>query len=151
MFAQNVSMVDAKQGNYRKMDGSTVLIQFADPDKRFPRVRGEFVETHQFHCWDVTKSDPAWEQLKDHAFSVQHAQHLAQVLMNAWTNQHNVLVHCVAGLCRSGAVVEVLVSAFKYQEVHKNRIPNYMVTSLTFEALDNAGFFDRPDCPAFQR
>ena len=99
MFTQNISMVAAKNGDYRQMDGDTVLIQFADPDKRFPRVRGEFVETHQFHCWDVIDDDdPKWEQLKDNAFSVQQSQHLAQVLMNAWGNQHNVLVHCVATL-----------------------------------------------------
>ena len=144
-------MAQAMNGDFRQMPENTILIQFADPDKEFPRVPRGFTEIHQFKCWDVTDGDPKWDQLKDGAFTVEQANQLAHVLVNAWENEYNVLVHCVAGLCRSGAVVEILVSVFKYTAMHNNRIPNFRVRRMIEDALYNMGFFDREDCPAFIR
>lgn len=144
-------MAQAMNGDFRQMPENTILIQFADPDKVFPRVPRDFTEIHQFKCWDVTDSDPKWDQLKDGAFSADQAKQLAQILVNAWEQKQNVLVHCVAGLCRSGAVVEILVSVFKYTAMHSNRHPNYMVRRMIVDELFNLGFFDRTDCPAFAR
>ena len=144
-------MAQAMTGDFRQMPENTILIQFADPDKEFPRVPREFTEIHQFKCWDVTDTDPKWEQLKASAFSADQAKQLALILVHAWEQNQNVLVHCVAGLCRSGAVVEILVSAFKYTAMHNNRIPNFRIRRMLEAALCDIGFFDREDCPAFTR
>jgi protein tyrosine phosphatase len=54
------------------------------------------------------------------------AADIVNILAKAYSNNQNVLVHCNAGLCRSGAVTEI-GTVMGFTDLKKPRIPNSMV------------------------
>ena len=62
------------------------------------------------------------------------AQELAEVLRNAYSKGYNVVCHCYAGLCRSGAVVEAGVF-IGFNPPDKVRLPNDLVLKKLYKAL----------------
>jgi len=80
-----------------------MLIQIVDPGMEFPTPMHKFKETHQFQFLDVEEKDP----VDDEAMRCSHEQaaELVRLLQHALDNHMNVVVHCHAGVCRSGAVV----------------------------------------------
>jgi protein-tyrosine phosphatase len=67
--------------------------------------------------------------------SDEQAEEIAAILQEALENDHNVLVHCVVGQCRSGAVVEV-AELIGFDECFRYRLPNIRVKSKLMQALD---------------
>ena len=59
---------------------------------------------------------------------------LVKLLQHALDERMNVVVHCVAGMCRSGAVVEVGVM-MGFIDPDKLRIPNILVKHKMMRAL----------------
>jgi predicted protein tyrosine phosphatase len=58
--------------------------------------------------------------------SDEQAAEIVRLLQHALKKRMNVVVHCMAGLCRSGAVAEVgIMMGFK--DTEKTRIPNMRV------------------------
>lgn len=100
-----------------------MLIQIVDPDMEFPVPMHSFKETHQFKFLDLEQGDDAAEELK---VSDQQAQQLVELLQHAQLNRMNVVVHCVAGVCRSGAVCEVGVM-MGFDDCEGFRSPNLLV------------------------
>ena len=83
---------------------NTVLVRIGDYiDPYFPPIRGGYHSVHTF-CFDDTLTDGAV------SISEQHAKDIAGILKDCLTNNRDILVHCFAGICRSGAVVEWGVS-----------------------------------------
>ena len=58
--------------------------------------------------------------------SHEDAAKLVALLKHALDNKMNVVVHCFAGICRSGAVCEVGVM-MGFQDAERTRIPNLRV------------------------
>ena len=56
------------------------------------------------------------------------------LLKHALTNHMNVVVHCYAGICRSGAVAEVGVM-MGFQDCERSRIPNLRVKQKLMKQL----------------
>jgi predicted protein tyrosine phosphatase len=59
----------------------------------------------------------------------------------------NILVHCAAGISRSGAIVDAILQAFpEYEDRGKTRFPNGHVRSLMKRALGlvPSGFIEEP-------
>jgi Tat protein secretion system quality control protein TatD with DNase activity len=62
------------------------------------------------------------------------ADELVRLLRHALDNQMNVVVHCFAGICRSGAVCEVGVM-MGFQDTGRFRSPNLLVKHQMMKAL----------------
>jgi len=101
-WIQNVAMSDIKKGFHIDPGINAMLIQIVDPPGDFPTPKYAFRETHQFEFLDVEEKD----QVLDEAMRCSHEQaaELVRLLQHALEQRMNVIVHCVAGVCRSGAV-----------------------------------------------
>lgn len=107
---------------------NTVLIRIGDYiNPYFPQIQGGFHSVHTF-CFDDTLTDG------DESISEQHAKDIANVLKDCLTDDRDILVHCFAGICRSGAVVECGV-VLGFEDGGAHRQPNVLVKHKIFKAL----------------
>lgn len=119
-FIQNAALVDIPDAWHRDIAGNGVLIQIVDPDwETFPVPLVEFTEIHQFRFLDVEEGYP--EGIVD-----EQAEQIAAILKDSLSKGRNVIVHCHAGLCRSGAVVEAGVR-LGFEDTKRHRSPNRLV------------------------
>lgn len=122
-WIENVSLGDIPKGRHHNAGENSMLIQIVDPDMEFPTPLHKFKETHQFKFLDLEKDDDADEALK---VSDAQAEQLVDLLKHALDKRMNVVVHCVAGVCRSGAVCELgVMMGFNDTEVFRS--PNLLV------------------------
>lgn len=114
-FVENVSRDAIVMGIHSVFDyEKDLLIQITDPDSQFPVPLKKFKNVVQHTFWDSEEEDgPTHDQ----------AISLATQILMAWRNNQNILVHCQAGLCRSGAVAEAAIM-LGFKEVHTRRWPN---------------------------
>jgi hypothetical protein len=66
--------------------------------------------------------------------SPEQAAELVRLLQHALENRMNVVVHCYAGICRSGAVCEVGVM-MGFNDTERFRSPNLLVKHRMMKAL----------------
>ena len=109
----------------------SMLIQIADPATFFPTPKKEFKEIHQFEFLDAEDSDGFPDECK---ISDDQAKQIVGLLQHALDNSMNVLVHCHAGICRSGAVVEV-GSMMGFTPTDRYRQPNLRVKHKMMKVL----------------
>lgn len=123
-WIENVSLSDIKKGRHHDAGINSMLIQIVDPDVEFPTPQHQFKETHQFRFLDLEKSDDCindkWK-IQD-----EQAAELVRLLQHALENRMNVVVHCHAGVCRSGAVCEIGVM-LGFNDCEGFRSPNLLV------------------------
>lgn len=131
MFIQNVALNDVKNGFHRDAGSNSMLIQIVDPDMDFPLSKKVFKETYQFKFLDLEKDDPYKDELK---ITDDQAHQLVELLQKALKQNMNVIVHCVAGVCRSGAVAEVGIM-MGFQDTYLFRSPNLLVKHKMMKAL----------------
>jgi protein-tyrosine phosphatase len=111
------------------MGDNAMIIQIVDNDMDHPTPLYKFRESRKFKFLDIEEAD--------HPLSISdtEAEQLVAALRHALANRMNVLVHCVAGICRSGAVVEVgVMMGFNEPEVY--RMPNLLVKSKMMKVLE---------------
>jgi predicted protein tyrosine phosphatase len=98
----------------------TIVIQIVDPGSYFPQATA-FVSRIQVQ-FDDTEEDV------DSAIRPWQAELILSTLKAAKAHDLDVVVHCHAGLCRSGAVVEFALRHLDFQ-LHQNRErhPNQLV------------------------
>ena len=131
MWIQNVSMSDIKQGFHIDPGFNSMLIQIVDPAYEFPTPKYEFRELHQFEFFDAERDDNFPDECK---FTDEQAQELVRLLQHAQEQRMNVIVHCHAGVCRSGAVAEVGVM-LGFRDTESFRSPNLLVKHKMMKAL----------------
>jgi len=123
-WIQNVSLSDVKKGHHIDAGVNSMLIQIVDPDMDHPLPSYQFKEIHRFEFLDLEKNDDTindgWK-ITDY-----QAEALVNLLQRALENRMNVVVHCVAGVCRSGAVAEVGVM-MGFRDAEAFRSPNLLV------------------------
>ena len=126
MWIANFSMEQIKNGEHFDVSWQpTILIQIKDPDLETFVVSPQqdlFKEVHRFSFWDC--------ETEDIGLTDMDGNKIAEILKNAQKNNYNVMVHCHAGICRSGAVVEAgLLIGFKLPEdaFINYRVPNRLV------------------------
>lgn len=131
MWIENVALADVPAGRHHNAGENSMLIQIVDPDMEFPKPMHRFKETHQFKFLDLEKNDPHGEEFK---VTDAQAAELVRLLQHAMVNRMNVVVHCHAGVCRSGAVCEVGVM-MGFQDTEVFRSPNLMVKHKMMQVL----------------
>lgn len=125
MFIENCSKKDIIRGKHQDAGENSVLIQIKDPDWDYAVPYAKFKEVYQFSFSDV--KIPCQED-SAHAITDEQARQIAGILEHAKANDMNVIVHCVVGRCRSGAVVEAGIS-IGFSDPYKKRNPNLLVLS----------------------
>jgi predicted protein tyrosine phosphatase len=124
MWIQNVAAVDVKNGHHVAVRENSMLIQIMDPcSSWWPEPKHKFAQVHRFEFLDAEDKDGFDEDFK---ISDAQAQQLVGLLQHALDNNMDVVVHCMAGLCRSGAVCEVGVM-MGFQDTERFRSPNMRV------------------------
>ena len=131
MWIENVAAIDVKNGHHFDAGTNSMLIQIADPAGWFPTPRHSFKEIHRFEFLDAEDDDGFPEEAK---ISRDQARDIVLLLKRAVANRMNVVVHCTAGLCRSGAVCEIGV-ALGLADTGKFRLPNMRVKKLLLESI----------------
>ena len=123
MWIANCSLDDIKKGNHPPVNRDTLLIQICDTGTEFPIPTCNFVKTAQFNFLDTNNI------MDDGSIEKSDVTRLGNNLVYAWNHKLNVLVHCHAGICRSGAVVEAgkLMGFTAPVGGWNNRIPNTLV------------------------
>lgn len=131
MWIENVAATDVVQGFHHDAGPNSMLIQIIDPAGWFPTPKYQFKEVYQFEFLDAEDSDGFPEEAK---CSDAQAIELVRLLQHAIDNRMNVVVHCMAGICRSGAVCEVGVQ-MGFQDTERYRQPNLRVKHKMMKAL----------------
>lgn len=131
-WIQNVALSDIRRGLHIDAGPNSMLIQICDPPGDFPVPKHQFKEIHQFEFLDVEATD----QVLDEAMrcSQEQANELVRLLQHALENRMNVVVHCHAGVCRSGAVCEIGVM-MGFRDAEAFRSPNLLVKHRMMRAL----------------
>jgi hypothetical protein len=132
MWIQNVALSDIKKGFHINPGDNAMLIQIVDPAMEFPTPLYKFRETHQFEFLDLEQNDTTIDE--GFKISNEQATELVRLLQHAFDHHMNVVVHCVAGVCRSGAVCEVGVM-MGFQDTEVFRSPNLLVKHKMMKAL----------------
>lgn len=132
---ENVSMEDVRVGNHTDMGNSSVLIQITDPAYFPPIPIKNFSIITQFEFLDAEDEDiDKYGYPEEALISDRQAEDIVSVLQYAFDNSMNVLVHCHAGICRSGAVVEV-ASMMGFTPTDRFRQPNLRVKNKMMKVL----------------
>lgn len=130
-WIENVSRDDIRHGRHYDCGENSMLIQISDPPGDHPTPKRKFKEVHQFDFLDAEDSDDFPEEAK---ISDEQAAEIVRLLTHALDNCMNVVVHCHAGICRSGAVVEV-ASMMGFTPTDRYRQPNLRVKHKMMKAL----------------
>ena len=131
-WIQNVSLSDIRKGFHIDAGINSMLIQIVDPGMEFPTPSYQFREIHQFEFLDVEEKDYVLEE--EMRCSQEQANELVRLLQHALENHMNVVVHCHAGVCRSGAVAEVGVM-MGFRDAEAFRSPNLLVKHRMMKCL----------------
>lgn len=124
MWIQNVAWSDIKKGFHINPGENAMLIQIVDCGMEFPEPLYKFKHVAQFQFLDLEQNDFALEE--EMKITDDQAKSLCLLLKQAYANQMNVIVHCVAGVCRSGAVCEIGVM-MGFDDTEAFRSPNLLV------------------------
>jgi hypothetical protein len=131
-WIQNIGLGDVRKGFHIDAGINSMLIQIVDPDMEFPTPMHTFKETHQFKFLDIEAKDECLDETM--RCSQEQANELVRLLQHALENHMNVVVHCHAGVCRSGAVCEIgVMLGFRDTEVFRS--PNLLVKHRMMRAL----------------
>jgi predicted protein tyrosine phosphatase len=131
-WIENVAAADVPMRFHHEAGENSMLIQIMDPAPTWwPTPAHEFREIHRFEFMDVERDDKWPDEAK---ITATQAQEIVRLLKHALQNRMNVVVHCMAGLCRSGAVAEVGVM-MGFDDTKRFRSPNLMVKHSLMRAL----------------
>jgi hypothetical protein len=130
-WIENVAAADIPTGFHHDVGVNSMLISICDPLGWRPDAKQKFKERHDFEFLDAEDEDGFPEEAK---ISDAQAEQIVELLQRALENRMNVVVHCTAGICRSGAVAEVGVM-LGFQDAEKFRIPNIRVKHKLMKVL----------------
>lgn len=144
LFIENISLHDVIHGlHIDPTSRHTVLIQIIDYEMQSypdPKYLEKFSDVYQFRFDDT-------EDVFDlNCITDSQARSIATILRDSFNERKNIVVHCHAGICRSGAVVEC-GTMIGYRDVeHRQRIPNVLVKR---KIMDNLNLSFDPELSPF--
>lgn len=131
-FIQNVSRSDIETRNHAPTSAEhTVLIQISDPPRHSPIPMAKFKYAYEFFFDDIE------QEFGDHGeigITDKQALEIANILQMSYQNGYDVIVHCHAGLCRSGAVAQA-GEALGFATGGREQVPNLRVKHKIMAAL----------------
>jgi len=131
---ENCSWNDFQKGNHRLDPIDAVAIQIVDPGDTPPEPQEDVFHTRAiFEFLDAevpTRFFPEEKLIND-----EQAKDIAEILQSAYKENRDILVHCVVGACRSGAVVEV-AEMIGFDECFRYRLANARVKRKLMEQFD---------------
>ena len=131
---ENCSWDDFRRGNHRLDPLNAVAIQIVDPGDTPPEPAEDVF--HSRHAFEFLDAEEPTRYFPEGALiSDEQAESIASILVKALDEDHDVLVHCVVGQCRSGAVVEV-AEMIGFDECFRYRHPNVRVKSKLMRQFD---------------
>lgn len=130
-FIENVAASDVTTGFHYDCGPNAMLISITDPAGWKPNPKHNFKEVHEFEFLDAEDSDGFPDETK---ISDEQAKQIVDLLKHALENRMNVVVHCFAGICRSGAVVEV-ATMMGFTPTDRYRQPNLRVKQKMMKVL----------------
>lgn len=134
-WIENVSMEDVRMGTHTEMGENSMLIQITDPAYFPPIPKKDFKVIAQYEFLDAEDEDiEKYGYPEEALISDDQAQEIIGMLQHAMEKRMNVLVHCHAGICRSGAVVEV-GSMMGFTPTERFRQPNIRVKTKLMKVL----------------
>ena len=131
-WIENGAASDIPIGFHHDAGPNSMLISITDPASWRPEAKHQFKERHDFEFLDVEENDEVLEE--EMKCSQEQANQLVALLQHALENRMNVVVHCFAGICRSGAVCELGVM-LGFQDTGRFRSPNLLVKHRMMKAL----------------
>ena len=132
-FIENVAAADIPTRFHHDAGENSMLIQIMDTATSWwPTPKHNFKETHRFEFLDVERNDIVSDEVMK--ISDEQAEQIVKLLQHALENRMNVVVHCFAGICRSGAVCEVGVM-MGFQDTERFRQPNLLVKHKMIKVL----------------
>lgn len=132
---ENVSIEDVRKGTHTDMGENAMLIQITDPAYYPPIPKQDFRIITQFEFLDAEDEDiEKYGYDEGFLISDEQAEELIEFLDWALEKDMNVIVHCHAGICRSGAVVEV-ASMMGFTPTDRFRAPNLRVKNKLMKVL----------------
>jgi len=131
-WIENVAAVDIPNRFHHEAGENSMLISITDPASWRPTPAHKFKEQHNFEFLDIELNDYADDEAM--RCSQEQANELVRLLQHALENRMNVVVHCFAGICRSGAVCEVGVM-LGFEDTGRFRSPNLLVKHRMMKAL----------------
>jgi predicted protein tyrosine phosphatase len=130
-FIENVSKSDVFNGHHYDAGDNSMLIRIQDPATEFGAIKRTFKEVYEFEFLDAEDSDGFPDECK---IQDEQAEEIVRLLQRALDNRMNVVVHCHAGICRSGAVVEV-ATMMGFTPSDRFRQPNLRVKHKMMKVL----------------
>ena len=131
-WIENVAASDIPIKFHHDAGENSMLISITDPASWRPTPKHVFKEIHHFEFLDIEKDDKCLDEAM--RCSQEQANELVRLLQHALDNKMNVVVHCFAGICRSGAVAEIGVM-LGFDDVGNFRSPNLLVKHRMMNAL----------------
>ena len=131
-WIENVAASDIPIGFHHDAGPNSMLISITDPASWRPEAKHQFKERHDFEFLDVEEKDEVLEEAMK--CSQEQADQLVALLQHALKERMDVIVHCFAGICRSGAVCEVGVM-MGFNDTERFRSPNLLVKHRMMKAL----------------
>ena len=130
-FIENVSKSDVFNAHHYDAGDNSMLIRIQDPATEFGAIKRTFKEVYEFEFLDAEDSDGFPDECK---IQDEQAEEIVRLLQRALDNRMNVVVHCHAGICRSGAVVEV-ATMMGFTPSDRFRQPNLRVKHKMMKVL----------------
>jgi predicted protein tyrosine phosphatase len=130
-FIENCSKADVFHGHHYDAGPNAMLIRIQDPATMFGKIKYPFKEVYEFEFLDAEDEDGFEDECK---IQDAQAEEIIRLLNHALENRMNVVVHCHAGICRSGAVVEV-ATMMGFTPSDRYRQPNLRVKQKLMKVL----------------
>lgn len=120
-WIQNISIEAIILGRHFDAGENSMLIQIGDPNQSLPIPKfDKFKHVHQFFFYDIALPEYEGSITDDDAMKI------AELIKAAFSNRTNIVVHCHAGLCRSGAIASAAIK-YGFSDTGVDRMPNVLV------------------------
>ena len=130
---ENVSRFCIEKGFHKTNYHGSVLISINDPGMEPPKNSNKFTCCFPFYFLDAEKpidGDPDGDFL----ISDYDAHRIAEIIEMCYSQNINIIVHCSAGVCRSGAVAEC-AEAYGFEYIGNHKQPNLLVKKMVMNKL----------------
>lgn len=120
--------------NYWGFDTWLIRIYDTYPIYKAYPPRKEFEKIFEFTFDDLDPEFLTGKEIRQYKiFNKNHATKILKILELAKESKKNIVIHCVAGICRSGAIAEVAEELFDFNYKEKDRFPNTYIKDLLLE------------------